>query len=213
MDHDRRLRYLSVGLGLTALLAVLAVGWLAWIAADPRFWFPDAFAEQGPRGDEGPRGERGPRGPIGLRGETGPGVDDAQSTADEALAGVDDAQTQIDDLSSRVDNLEGVDVYDLESRLSEVEFAGRRGLQPTCLRLGRVRVLETDGAHDAVVAEGEATTPTPPELVAGSSAPGSPPVLAALAAGEGRAEDPVLLEPHMRTCLSCRTRLRALRAP
>jgi hypothetical protein len=121
MGHDRRLRYLSVGLGLTALLAVFAIGWLAWIAADPRYWFPEAFAEQGPRGDVGPRGERGPRGPIGLRGEGGPGVEDAQSTADEALARVDEAQTQIDDLSSRVDNLEGVDIYDVERRLSEVE--------------------------------------------------------------------------------------------
>jgi hypothetical protein len=103
------------------VLALVATGWLAWVVADPRYWFPDAFAEQGPRGEEGPRGERGPRGPAGPVGEAGPGVDDVQAIADEALASVDDVQTQVDDLSSRVDNLEGVDVYDLDSRLSEVE--------------------------------------------------------------------------------------------
>ena len=92
---------LSVGLGVTALVAVLAIGWLAWIAADPEYWFPDAYAEQGPRGDEGPQGDRGPRGRAGPVGEPGPGVEDAQATADEALAGVDDMQSQVDDLGSR----------------------------------------------------------------------------------------------------------------
>lgn len=99
-------------------LTLAVVGWAAWAATDPEYWFPGAFAEEGPRGDEGPRGERGPRGP---EGPVGPGVEDVQNTADEALAGVDDVQTQLDDVSSRVDNLEGVDTYDLESRVSDLE--------------------------------------------------------------------------------------------
>jgi hypothetical protein len=41
--------------------------------------------------------------------------------ADEALAAVDDVQTQIDDLDARVANLEGIDPYELDNRLSDVE--------------------------------------------------------------------------------------------
>jgi hypothetical protein len=118
---DRRVRYLTAGLALTAVVAAVAVGWLVWIAADPEYWFPDAFAQEGPLGDQGARGERGPRGPVGPPGEAGPGVDDVSSLADEALTGVQDLQSQTDDLSSRIDNLEGVDVYDLDSRLSDLD--------------------------------------------------------------------------------------------
>ena len=121
MDIDQRLRYLTVGLVIAAVVAGFALGGLVWIAADPEYWLPGAYAEEGPVGDQGPRGERGPRGPAGPEGEAGPGVEDVSSVADEALAGMEDLQSQIDDLSSRVDNLEGVDVYDLDSRLSEVE--------------------------------------------------------------------------------------------
>ena len=101
------------------LALTLAVGaWAVWAATDPEYWFPGAFAEEGPRGDEGPRGERGPRGP---EGPVGPGVEDVQNTADEALAGIDDVQTQVDEVGYRVDDLEGVDTYDLESQVSDLE--------------------------------------------------------------------------------------------
>ena len=100
------------------VLTLTVSGWAVWAASDPEYWFPGAFAEEGPRGDEGPRGARGPRGP---EGPVGPGVEDIQYTAEEALAGVDDVQSQLDDVSYRVDDLEGIDTYDLESRVSGVE--------------------------------------------------------------------------------------------
>jgi hypothetical protein len=112
---ERRNRSLVVALVVGNIVLTLAVaGWAAWAVTDPEYWFPDACAEEGPRGDEGSRGERGPRGPQGPIGEAGP-------DADDALAAVDDVQGQVHDLDSRVANLEGVDPYDLDSRLSEVE--------------------------------------------------------------------------------------------
>lgn len=41
----------------------------------------------------------------------------------------------MDDLSSRVDNLEGVDVYDLDSRLSEVESRVEQACSTLALNL------------------------------------------------------------------------------
>jgi len=38
------------------------IGWLTWITVEPRYWFPGAYAEQGPSGDKGPRGDSGPSG-------------------------------------------------------------------------------------------------------------------------------------------------------
>jgi hypothetical protein len=100
MDADRADRHLWIGLALSAALALIAIGCLAWIAVDPEYWFPGAYAEQG---EKGPRGDPGPRGPAGRRGPegpAGPGVDDVAaraeevaSTADEALAASEDAQS------------------------------------------------------------------------------------------------------------------------
>jgi hypothetical protein len=44
----------SLSLGLA--LAAGAFAWTAWIVFQPRYWFADAYAEKGPRGDPGPRG-------------------------------------------------------------------------------------------------------------------------------------------------------------
>jgi hypothetical protein len=105
---ERRRTGLVVAL-LTANLVgiVLLAGWATWAVSAPEYWFPDAFAEKGARGEQGPQGERGPIGPSGPEGPAGPGVDDV-------MAGVED-------LEARVDNLEGVDIYDVEQRLSDAE--------------------------------------------------------------------------------------------
>lgn len=108
---SRLLTALLVG---NTILTLAVAGWGAWAVADPEYWFPDAFAEEGPRGDQGPRGDRGPRGPQGPPGDTG-------ADADEALTAIGDVQSQVDELASRVDNLEGIDPYTLDSRLSDVE--------------------------------------------------------------------------------------------
>jgi hypothetical protein len=50
VTSDRRVWYLAAGLALTAVVAAVAVGWLVWIASDPEYWFPGAYAEQGDKG-------------------------------------------------------------------------------------------------------------------------------------------------------------------
>lgn len=45
MTTEQHVRYLAAGLAVTAVIAVVSVGWLVWIAADPEYWFPGAYAE------------------------------------------------------------------------------------------------------------------------------------------------------------------------
>ena len=80
----------SIPLLLTAVVAVTAIGLIVWMAADPQYWFPGAYAAKGERGDVGPRGRQGPPGP--------PGPD--------AATAIDDLSSTVDDLSSRLDDLE-----------------------------------------------------------------------------------------------------------
>jgi hypothetical protein len=116
-----RTRLLIGLIAANLLLTGVVGGWAIWAVNDPEYWFPDAFAAKGPTGEQGARGERGRRGPVGPVGEPGPGVEDAQSTADEAVAGVDDVRTYVEDVDSRVVELENFDPYELDSRVSEVE--------------------------------------------------------------------------------------------
>ena len=75
-------------------VALIGVGGLAWVIADPQYWFPGAYAEKGDRGDRGPRG---PRGLVGPPGPVGP-------DAEEAIFAI---QGDLEDISSRLDELEG----------------------------------------------------------------------------------------------------------
>ena len=110
-----RTRILVVSLALNLALSLAAIGWVAWIAASPRHWFPDAYSQQGPRGKPGPQG------PVGLPGPTGPVGPDAADAIDQLSSQLDDLETgsgdnagsSVDDLSSTVD--------DLSSRLDDLE--------------------------------------------------------------------------------------------
>jgi hypothetical protein len=99
------------GLVLNGLLTLTALGWLAWISVAPRYWFPGAYAAQGPRGEEGPRGERGPEGPAG---PVGPDAADA----------IDELSLEVTDLSERMETIEG-ELSDLQGMAgsSELESA------------------------------------------------------------------------------------------
>jgi hypothetical protein len=91
------------------ILSVIALGWLAWLSADPQYWFPDAYAQQGPRGEQGPRGAVGPEGPAGPVGpDAVDAIDVLSSRLDdlESESGASDLQFTVDDLGSRVDDLE-----------------------------------------------------------------------------------------------------------
>jgi hypothetical protein len=61
-------------LAATTAIALTSVGLVVWIAADPQYWFPGAYAQQGDRGDPGPRGPRGLIGPQGPVGDTAEGA-------------------------------------------------------------------------------------------------------------------------------------------
>jgi hypothetical protein len=74
-------------------VSLVALGWLAWISASPRYWFPDAYAQKGDRGAPGPRGPRGSAGPPG---PVGP----------DASSAIDDLDSRISDLEDSLDTLE-----------------------------------------------------------------------------------------------------------
>ena len=95
---------------LSLAVAAAAAGGLAWVIADPHYWFPAAFEEpeRGPPGPQGPPGAPGPSGPEGPPGE----------------AGLDatDVSAELADLSARVEALESLgSSYDLEATVTEVE--------------------------------------------------------------------------------------------
>jgi hypothetical protein len=88
-----RTRLITAVLIVNSLLALVALGWLAWISVAPRYWFSGAYAAQGPQGEQGPRGEQGAVGPAGPVGPD----------AEDAIAGL---EAEVSDLSDRVDTLE-----------------------------------------------------------------------------------------------------------
>jgi hypothetical protein len=92
-ENMSRPRVLAVALIVNGVLAIAALGWIAWIATSPRCWFADAYAAQGPQGEKGPRGDDGPAGPAG---PVGPDAADAISSLESDLS----------DLTDRVDTLE-----------------------------------------------------------------------------------------------------------
>lgn len=114
------MRRLTILLAANLVLTLLTLGWLAWIVAEPRYWFANAYDEPRPmvgsRGPQGPQGARGPRGPRGFPGQ--PGVDgrdgldgeeyddtelrdeiaNVASTADDVVARLDDLEARLDEL-------------------------------------------------------------------------------------------------------------------
>jgi hypothetical protein len=50
---------------VNGVLALVALGWLAWIAADPQYWFPGAYAQKGDRVTPGRVAHKGPKVPLG----------------------------------------------------------------------------------------------------------------------------------------------------
>jgi hypothetical protein len=101
-------RFVSAALAASLVLNLAVIGWLGWIVADPSYWFPGAYAEQGERGPSGPRG---PRGPVGPPGPVGP-------DAEDAVAGL---SSDVDDLSARIDDLEGgVGTSELQNEIDDL---------------------------------------------------------------------------------------------
>ena len=127
---DRRLRVLSLLVVVNAALAVGAIGVIAWMTADPVFWFPKLASEQGPRGTIGQTGSRGPQGAPGPAGVTG---DDAlASRVADLERRADDLETVVgsnssgNDYGTRLDDLEGVvgtnsSINDFGTRLDSLE--------------------------------------------------------------------------------------------
>jgi hypothetical protein len=111
-------RFLTVVVVANMALTLLIGGWAIWVAVDPQYWFPGAFAMQGSPGEQGPTGTRGPPGPPG---PLGPGIDDIAVQAEEAASAAEEARGMADDLDGRLAELESIDLYDLESRLSAAE--------------------------------------------------------------------------------------------
>ncbi len=93
---------------LITVLAALSLGSLALtvsLIAAPRYWFANAYAEQGPRGEKGPRGDRGPAGPPG---PVGP---DAADAYDELWSSLSALQGDLEEVASSLDSLEGMTGY------------------------------------------------------------------------------------------------------
>src|SRR4051794_28854249 len=110
-----RMRLLVAGLVVSLATALTAIGLIVWMAVDPQYWFPGAYAPQGVQG------EPGPRGPVGAQGPPGPVGPDASAAIDDLTSRLDDLETgngdqapeSVEDLSSRVD--------DVASRVDDVE--------------------------------------------------------------------------------------------
>jgi hypothetical protein len=52
-------RKLVAWLAVSLVVSLVALGWVAWVALQPRHWFAAAYAVQGPPGEQGPRGTAG----------------------------------------------------------------------------------------------------------------------------------------------------------
>jgi len=101
-------RLMMTLLATNAVLLVVVIGWLTWITVEPRYWFPGAYAEQGPSGDKGPRGDSGPSGPSG---PVGP---EALTAYEELSSELGDLEGQLSSLSGQIDTV----TADLESLAS-----------------------------------------------------------------------------------------------
>lgn len=103
-----KMRWLVAGLVVSLATAFTAIGLITWIAVDPEYWFPGAYAPKGVQGDPGPRGPVGPQGPPGPVGpDAATAVDEVSSRLDDLETGSgDQAASSVDDLSSRLDDLE-----------------------------------------------------------------------------------------------------------
>jgi hypothetical protein len=103
-------------LGGALVLSVLAIGWTTWIVAEPRYWFPGAYAQKGERGDKGPRGPLGPPGPSG---PVGPEAADVILDLEASISGV---ETRLEELASDLDDLENHSgITQLESDVEEAQ--------------------------------------------------------------------------------------------
>ena len=104
-----RRRVLIAVLVLNVLLAVVAIGWVAWISLEPRYWFPGAYAPKGAPGDQG---LRGPEGPRGAPGPVGPDAVAVINVFGERLASLEneplpsDLTLEIERMRRRVETLE-----------------------------------------------------------------------------------------------------------
>jgi outer membrane murein-binding lipoprotein Lpp len=124
-----RTRWLVVGLVVSLATAITAIGLIVWIAADPEYWFPGAYAPKGVQGDPGPRGPAGPQGPPGPVGpDAADAIDEASSRLDDLESRVSDLESRVDDVETRVDDLEtgsgdqaASSVDDLSFRVDNVE--------------------------------------------------------------------------------------------
>jgi len=104
-----------------SVITLLIASWAVWVAVEPQYWFPGAFAQQGEPGEQGPVGEPGPPGPAGPPGPGGPGVDDVAVQAEDASTAADEARALAEDVDGRLTEIESIDLYDVESRLSDTE--------------------------------------------------------------------------------------------
>jgi hypothetical protein len=109
-----RTSWLVVALGVSLATALTAIGLIVWIAVDPEYWFPGAYAPKGVQGDPGPRGpvgRPGPAGPVGpdaadAINEVSSRLDDLETgSGDQASSSVDDLSSTVDDLSSKLDDM------------------------------------------------------------------------------------------------------------
>lgn len=120
-------RLLAVSLIANGMLVLLTLGWLTWITVEPKYWFPDAYAEKGEPGDRGPVGPVGPPGP---EGPVGPDAEDAIAAVAADLEAVgstlEEVQTELDDLES------GFSTSELETRLASAE----QQLNDLCQEIG-----------------------------------------------------------------------------
>lgn len=118
-------RLLIASLVANAALGLAALGLASWVVLEPRYWFEDAYAEQGPRGAQGPRGERGPRGP---EGSVGPDAAEAFGQLDTDLidlgGAVDEIETRLGEVETELDDRDDsiLDSYgdDAEATLDEI---------------------------------------------------------------------------------------------
>lgn len=106
----------------TALVATGALAWTSALVISPRYWFANAYAEQGPRGEKGPRGDRGDPGPPGLVGpDAGAAIYDATSSLE---ASIDDLATRLGELETTLEDYDNnrlaVFGNDAESALYEI---------------------------------------------------------------------------------------------
>ena len=91
-------RWLLGLLVVSMFLNLVVLGWVTWIVVSPRYWFPAAYAAEGPPGDQGPTGPTGAEGPPGPSGDT---AEEAVSTLEGE---VNTLNTRVEEVDARVDD-------------------------------------------------------------------------------------------------------------